>query len=67
MRVKKFICLLYALVLSVNLSAQTKSGLLAGVGMGFEKLSMDEMNADYEKGVRFDDIYNYNLHLGYRL
>ena len=66
MRVKKFICLLYALVLSVNLSAQTKSGLLAGVGMGFEKLSMDEMNADYEKGVRFDDIYNYNLHLGYR-
>ena len=46
--------------------AQVRHGLLFGAGIGFENLKMDTKSADYLNGIRWNDEYDYNLHLGYR-
>ena len=46
--------------------AQVRHGLLFGAGIGFENLKMDTKSADYLNGIRWNDEYDYNFHLGYR-
>ena len=46
--------------------AQVRHGLLFDAGIGFENLKMDTTSADYLNGIRWNDEYDYNFHLGYR-
>lgn len=54
------------LLFSCSVFAQTEHGLLIGGGIGFENISINSNNPDFQKGQRFNSTYKYNLFVGYK-